>query len=164
MECLDPRAYRRALAQFPTGVTIVTARGGDGRYAGLTANSFTSVSLEPALVSWTLRRASALFQAFSAASHFAINVLAASQARLAARFAARCEDRFAGVTITQGIGGAPLIEGALARFECANVACHIAGDHGIFVGRVERYTNSPRAELPLVYCQGGYATPASISG
>lgn len=157
---LDPRDYRRALGQFPTGVTIVTARGIDGRYIGLTANSFTSVSLEPALVSWSLRRESTLFELFTRTSHFAIHVLAASQAALASRFAARCEDRFEGVDIIEGIEGLPLIEGALARFECANIACHRAGDHGIFIGRVERYTNSHCAELPLVFCRGGYTAPA----
>ena len=108
----------------------MTARSAEGRYIGLTANSFTSVSLEPALVSWSLRRASALFDTFSRAGHFAVHVLGASQADLAARFA--------------------------ARFECEAVACHGAGEHGIFIGRVERYTNTERAELPLVFCQGGY--------
>ena len=153
---IDPREYRRALGRFPTGVTIVTARSAEGRYIGLTANSFTSVSLEPALVSWSLRRASALFDAFSCATHFAVHVLGASQADLAARFAACCDDRFRGVAVTEGTAGLPLIEGALARFECEAVACHAAGDHGIFIGRVERYTNTERAELPLVFCHGGY--------
>ena len=157
---LDPREYRRALGQFPTGVTIVTALGVDGHYIGLTANSFTSVSLEPALVSWSLRRESRLFEPFARTSHFAIHVLAASQAALAARFAARSDDRFAGVDLIEGIEGLPLIEGALARFECANIACHMAGDHGIFIGRVERYTNSQCAELPLVFCRGNYTAPA----
>src|SRR5207248_8346568 len=106
---IDPREYRRALAQFPTGVTIVTARGADGRCIGLTANSFTSVSLDPALVSWSLRLGSALFEAFDRAGHFGVNVLAASQARLAARFAARCDERFDGVELIEGIEGLPLI-------------------------------------------------------
>jgi flavin reductase (DIM6/NTAB) family NADH-FMN oxidoreductase RutF len=156
---MNAQEYRRALGQFPTGVTIVTARAGDGRYIGLTANSFTSVSLEPALVSWSLRRASALFDAFSAASHFAVNVLAAGQAGLAVRFAARTEDRFGRVPLVEGVAGAPLIEGSLAWFECTTQACHLAGDHGIFIGRVDRYTNSERAELPLVFCRGGYTAP-----
>jgi flavin reductase (DIM6/NTAB) family NADH-FMN oxidoreductase RutF len=156
---IDPREYRRALAQFPTGVTIVTARGAEGRYIGLTANSFTSVSLDPALVSWSLRLNSALFEAFDRAGHFGVNVLAASQARLAARFAARCDDRFHGVEVIEGIEGLPLIAGSLATFECSNVACHVAGDHGIFIGKVQRYTNAQRAELPLVFCQGGYTAP-----
>ncbi len=161
---IDPREYRRALGRFPTGVTIVTARSAEGRYIGLTANSFASVSLEPALVSWSLRRASALFQIFSHASHFAVNVLGASQAELAARFAARCDDRFRGVAVTEGIAGLPLIEGALACFECALVACHGAGDHGIFIGQVERYTSAARAELPLVFSQGAYTTPRESRG
>jgi flavin reductase (DIM6/NTAB) family NADH-FMN oxidoreductase RutF len=159
---LDPREYRRALAQFPTGVAIVTARGEHGRHIGLTANSFTSVSLDPALVSWSLRLSSALFETFDNARHFGVNVLAASQAALAARFAARCDDRFQGVEVVEGMEGLPLIAGSLATFECSSVACHVAGDHGIFIGRVERYTNTGRAELPLVFCQGGYTAPREL--
>jgi flavin reductase (DIM6/NTAB) family NADH-FMN oxidoreductase RutF len=157
---IDPRDYRRALGQFPTGVTIVTARNGQGRYIGLTANSFTSVSLDPALVSWSLRLSSALFEVFDQAGHFGVNVLAASQAGLAARFATRCDDRFRGVAVIEGIVGLPLIAGSLATFECTNLACHVAGDHGIFIGKVERYTSAQRAEPPLVFCQGGYTAPA----
>jgi flavin reductase (DIM6/NTAB) family NADH-FMN oxidoreductase RutF len=160
---IDPREYRRALGQFPTGVTIVTARTPQGGYLGLTANSFTSVSLDPALVSWSLRCASSLFDAFSRSSHFAVNVLAASQAELAARFAARRADRFAGLQVSEGIGGAPLIDGCIARFECVNVACHVAGDHGIFIGRVERYSSAGRGELPLVFCQGDYMAPGMVA-
>jgi flavin reductase (DIM6/NTAB) family NADH-FMN oxidoreductase RutF len=156
---IDPREYRRTLAQFPTGVTIVTARGAHGGYIGLTANSFTSVSLDPALVSWSLRLSSALFEAFDRAAHFGVNVLAASQAGLAARFAMRCDDRFQGVEVIEGIEGLPLIAGSLAMFECSNLACHVAGDHGIFIGKVERYTSAQRAEPPLVFCQGGYTAP-----
>lgn len=154
---MDAREYRHALSEFPTGVTIVTAKGSRGRRFGLTANSFTSVSLEPALVSWSLRRRSVLFEVFARARHFAVHVLAASQAGLAARFAAVCEDRFAGVAVSEGLEGLPLLEGALARFECANVACHLAGDHGIFIGRVERYTIAAGSEPPLVFCRGSYA-------
>src|SRR5438045_9645374 len=105
---IDPREYRRALAQFPTGVTIVTARGAQGGYIGLTANSFTSVSLDPALVSWSLRLGSALFEAFDRAAHFGVNVLAARQATPAARFATRCDDRIQAVEVTARIAGPPL--------------------------------------------------------
>src|SRR3954467_14095034 len=127
---IDPRDYRRALGQFPTGVTIVTARNAQGGYIGLTANSFTSVSLDPALVSWSLRLSSAVFEAFDRAAHFAVNVLAARQANLAARFATRCDDRFQGVEVIEGIEGLPLIEGSLAPFECHKLASHVPGDTG----------------------------------
>ncbi len=156
---LDAREYRRALGQFPTGVTVVTGRARKGRCFGLTANSFASVSLEPALVSWSLRRSSALFAAFCDAPYFAVNVLAASQAALASRFAARCDDHFQGLEVVEGLDGVPLLKGCIAQFECARVACHVEGDHGLFIGRVERYTSADVGELPLVFCQGGYMAP-----
>ena len=88
-----------------------------------------------------------------------MNVLAASQADLAARFATRCDERFQGVEVIEGIEGLPLIAGSLATFECSNVACHVAGDHAIFIGKVERYTTAQHPEPPLVFCQGGYTAP-----
>ena len=97
---------------FATGVTIVTARTTEGALVGLTANSFNSVSLEPPLVLWSLARAAASLPAFSAGSHYAINILAADQQNLARRFATKDVDRFADVAFEDGAGGAPLLAGA----------------------------------------------------
>jgi flavin reductase (DIM6/NTAB) family NADH-FMN oxidoreductase RutF len=130
--------FRTALGMFATGVTIVTARTPDGEVIGLTANSFNSVSLDPPLVLWSLAQVAASLPAFRAGSHYAINVLAADQKTLAEKFSLRGADRWTGVKFSDGMGGAPLLEGAAATFECFNRSRYEEGDHVIFVGEVER--------------------------
>ena len=149
--------FRAALGMFATGVTIVTARGADGQVIGLTANSFNSVSLAPPLVLWSLSRAAASLSVFSAGSHYAINVLAADQKPLAERFATRGADRWSGVTFEEGAGGAPLLHGAAATFECFNRSRYEEGDHVIFVGEVERCAHRTGAS-PLLFHGGRYYT------
>jgi flavin reductase (DIM6/NTAB) family NADH-FMN oxidoreductase RutF len=149
--------FRAALGMFATGVTIVTARTADGQVVGLTANSFNSVSLTPPLVLWSLSRAAASMAVFSAGSHYAINVLAADQKPLAERFAIRGADRWQGVTFDTGAGGAPLLHGAAATFECFNRSRYEEGDHVIFVGEVERCTHRDGA-TPLLFHGGRYYT------
>ena len=154
---LDPQEFRAALGMFATGVTIVTARAEDGTLVGLTANSFNSVSLSPPLVLWSLARRAGSMPVFSRGSHYAINILAADQKELAQRFATRDIDRFAGVRFREGCGGAPVLEGCTAVFECANRSQYEEGDHVIFVGEVEACTRSDQAQ-PLIYPGGGYYT------
>lgn len=114
----DALILRQALGQFTTGVAIVTTLGPLGEPLGLTVNSFSSVSLVPPVVAWNLQQRSANRQAFLNAEHFAINVLSASQMALSKRFASDGEtDRFDGLNWCAGVGGVPLLEGALARFE-----------------------------------------------
>ena len=149
--------FRAALGMFATGVTIVTARSADGQVIGLTANSFNSVSLSPPLVLWSLARAAASLPVFSAGSHYAINVLAADQKDLAERFASRGGDRWTGVVFETGAGGAPLLHGAAATFECFNRSRYEEGDHVIFVGEVERCTHRNGAS-PLLFHGGRYYT------
>lgn len=149
--------FRAALGMFATGVTIVTARAANGTIIGLTANSFNSVSLAPPLVLWSLSRAAASMAVFSAGSHYAINVLAADQKELAERFARRGADRWAGVTFDAGTGGAPLLHGAAATFECFNRSRYEEGDHVIFVGEVERCRWRAGAQ-PLIFHGGRYFT------
>ena len=149
--------FRGALGMFATGVTIVTARTAQGALVGLTANSFNSVSLEPPLVLWSLSRVAASMPAFSAGSHCAINILGADQHDLARRFAAKGLDRFADVEFVDGAGGAPLLCGAAATFECFNRSRYEEGDHVIFVGEVERCTHRPGAS-PLLYHGGKFYT------
>lgn len=149
--------FRAALGMFATGVTIVTARGPDGAPVGLTANSFNSVSLTPPLVLWSLSRRAGSMAAFSAGSHYAINILAADQHALAERFASKAVDRFAGVTWHQGTAGAPVIDGAVAVFECFNRSRYDEGDHVIFVGEVERCAHRAGAQ-PLIFHGGRYYT------
>jgi flavin reductase (DIM6/NTAB) family NADH-FMN oxidoreductase RutF len=148
-------AFRSALGMFATGVTIVTARTQNGELVGLTANSFNSVSLKPALVLWSLARAAGSFDTFSNGSHYAINILGAEQQTLARRFSEKVPDRFAGVQWESGIGGAPLIHGAIAHFECANRSQYLEGDHMIFVGEVERCSHTPGAS-PLLFHGGKF--------
>jgi flavin reductase (DIM6/NTAB) family NADH-FMN oxidoreductase RutF len=146
------RELRDALGRFATGVTVVTTMTRDGPL-GITANSFASVSLMPPLVLWSPARKSARFPAFEAASHFAIHVLSSGQQALAERFA-RAGDDFAGLEFGRGLGGAPLLDGCAARFECRHAAGYDGGDHLIVVGEVLRLQ---RHDLPpLLYYRGGY--------
>lgn len=157
---VDAPAFRQALGRFPTGVTVVTGRSAAGTYIGLTANSFSSVSIEPPLVSWALRTGSGLFREFADGSRFAVNVLSARQLELARRFArpASPTDNFADLRLEEGLGGVPLIHGCLVHFECRTTACHLEGDHGVFIGRVERLAIGSRQEVPLVFHEGGFVT------
>ncbi|MGN6526743.1 MAG: flavin reductase family protein [Burkholderiaceae bacterium] len=145
---------RRALGRFVTGVTIVTCRDAEGRPVGLTANSFNALSLDPPLVLWSLRRASGSIEAFSTASHFAVNVLSQDQIELSRRFARPSHARFDEGSWRDGQGGAPVLAGCVAVFECRRHSHHEAGDHLLFIGEVERIGGS--AEAPLVYHAGHY--------
>ena len=149
--------FRSALGMFATGVTIVTARTAEGTVIGLTANSFNSVSLDPPLVLWSLAQAAGSLPVFRAGSHYAINVLAKDQKALAERFATKGADRWNGVGFVEGMGGAPLLEGAAATFECFNRSRYEEGDHVIFVGEVERCAHRIGAS-PLLFHGGRYFT------
>lgn len=152
---LDPRQFRRALGNFASGVTIVTACGPDGRKVGVTANSFNSVSLEPALILWSLDKRSSAWEVFQAASHFTVNILASDQIALSNNFARPQADKFEGIEYDSGLGGAPLLHDCSGNFQCANYQHIDAGDHWIMIGKVEKFEDYGRS--PLVYHQGGYA-------
>jgi flavin reductase (DIM6/NTAB) family NADH-FMN oxidoreductase RutF len=151
---IDSKALRAALGRFATGVTIVTCLDADGHPVGLTANSFNALSLEPAMVLWSLRSASPNLSAFEKASHFAVNVLAESQIELSRRFASPVHDRFAEGQWTPGQGGAPVLTGCAAVFECASHRHLVAGDHTLFIGSVQALFEAPLA--PLVFQAGHY--------
>ncbi len=153
----SPRDFRAALGMFATGVTIVTACNDQGEPVGLTASSFNSVSLDPPLVLWSLGQGAGSMPVLANGRHYAIHVLSADQKDLAERFAARGVDRWAGVDYTLGVGGAPLLEGCVATFECFNRSQYTEGDHVIFVGEVERCTRRPSAS-PLLYHGGRFYT------
>lgn len=153
----SPDEFRAALGMFATGVTIVTGRDANGVRIGLTANSFNSVSLAPPLVLWSLSRSAGSMPAFTRGSHYAINILAADQKALAERFSSKQADRFAGVAYREGAGGAPILEGAAAVFECFNRSRYEEGDHVIFVGEVERCERREGAQ-PLIFHGGRYFT------
>ena len=151
---LDPRAFRNALGMFATGVTVVTTRDGGGRRYGMTVNSFSAVSLDPPLVLWSLSRTNPNAAVFTTADHFAVNVLAVGQIELSKRFARPSVDKFAGVTVNDGLGGVPLLEATAASFECRRHAILDGGDHHLLLGRVLRFEH--RGVPTLVFCQGRY--------
>lgn len=150
----DSRAFRRALGQYPTGVTVVTAMD-DGQPIGMAVNSFAAVSLEPALILWSIRRQSAAAQAYSQASHFAVNILAADQLEISRLFGAPNPDRFGQINWSPGEYGSPLIAGAIAQLQCRLDVVHDGGDHLILIGHVDHYARF--AGEPLVFSQGQYA-------
>ncbi|MFD5599352.1 flavin reductase family protein [Leucobacter sp. NPDC058333] len=150
----DPRDLRAAFGQFATGVTVVTTVTPDGERIGVTANSFTSLSMDPPLVLWCPGRHLRSLPAFETATHFAINVLASNQHGLSGKFATGSTDKFDGVAVREGIAGIPVLEGTLATFECETVARHEAGDHVIYVGQIRRYAHAQAK--PLVFHGGSY--------
>lgn len=151
----DPRVFRRALGNFATGVTIITARSPSGEQVGVTANSFNSVSLDPPLILWSLDKRSASHGVFTAASHFSVHILAADQIELSNHFARAQEDKFAGIGYQAGLGGAPLFADCAARFQCERHLEVDGGDHWILIGKVVAFDDFGRS--PLVYHQGAYS-------
>jgi flavin reductase (DIM6/NTAB) family NADH-FMN oxidoreductase RutF len=146
------RHLRDAFGRFATGVCLVTTIGPEGP-VGFTANSFSSVSLDPPLVLWSPARASRRFAAFVAARHYAIHILAHDQSDWTQRFS-RAGDGFSGLGHSLTDEGIPVLSEALARFDCAAHATHDGGDHAILVGRVLRAVF--REGEPLVFSQGHY--------
>ncbi len=158
VEPIDQRGLRTALGQFATGVTAIVTRDPAGALTGLTVNSFTSVSLDPPMVLWSLRRAARSYETFRVCSHFVINVLAADQVAVARQFSAPIADRFAGVTWQPGpVSGLPVFDNVSAWFDCKLIEAHDAGDHTIFVGEVRGFAHAARP--PLLFHAGAYARP-----
>lgn len=153
---IDPRALRRTLGCFPTGVAIVTTLGRDGGPVGLTISSFNSVSMDPPLVLWSLTATAGSLPEFQANPDFAVNILAADQQDLAMTFARPVENRFDGVRWVRGTGGVPVIEGAAAVLECTTTAEHPGGDHRIFIGQVLRHAATDAR--PMVFGNGRFCT------
>ena len=153
---IDQSAFRQLLGCFPTGVAVITTRSPDGSPAGLTCNSFSSVSLEPPLVLFSLRTESRLVDTFRAAEGFAINILTQKQDGLSGRFASsKIENKFDGVAWHEGGLGLPVLPDCLASFECTTFSCHEAGDHLVFIGEV-RHMTAGAQEQALVFYKGAY--------
>ncbi|MBO9401773.1 flavin reductase family protein [Shimia sp. R9_3] len=148
------RAYRNALSNFATGVTVITTKTANGAI-GMTANSFASVSLDPALVLWSLAKDSLRYAQFVPATHFAIHVLRADQKDLAIAFSKR-GDAFDLIDHEVNADGVICLHNCLARFECATDAVHPAGDHDIMVGRVLRAAIGEGT--PLVFAQRDFGS------
>ena len=148
------RAYRDALSRFPTGVTLVTTMDGE-RACAMTVNSFSSVSLEPALILWSIGRDSARYDLFRNTPAFGINVLASDQEALSTLCAREDNLDLTGAEWTARESGAIFVEGAIARFDCRTTAIHEAGDHDIIVAQVLDF-DTPRDVSPLVFNRSSY--------
>lgn len=142
MTALDPRALRNAFGSFMTGVTVITSRDGAGTPVGFTANSFSSVSLDPPLLLVCPGKFLSSFEAFTQCSHFAVSVLAEGQEEVSNTFAGYKGDRFAKVAHSMDLHNVPVIEGAVATFSCETQQVIPAGDHAILLGEVCGYSHS----------------------
>ena len=151
----DPRTLRDALGCFATGVTVVTCLGPDGAPAGLTVNSFTSVSLDPPLLLVCLNKKAVSADPLIAASHFAVNVLQTRQQPASIRFSTRDQDRFGTTPWSAGEAGAPILKDSMGVFECERHAVHDGGDHHILIGQVVKATFDAQLD-PLLYFRGSY--------
>jgi len=152
---IDLKAFRRALGNFATGVTIITTRAPDGANIGVTASSFSSLSLDPPLVLWSSIKETPSCKVFESASHFAVNILASDQLEMSNHFARQQEDKFDGVEWEAGIGGSPIFPDCAGRFQCESYDKLDGGDHWIFVGRVLAFDDFGRS--PLCFHQGSYS-------
>jgi len=151
---LDPTALRCAFGSFPTGVTVVTTLDADGHPRGMTANSFTSVSLNPALLLVCIGHRAASFPAFAECRSFAVNVLREDQEEVSARFASKSALKFADVNTVVRQTGCPVLTDCLTWFDCTLHQRVDAGDHTVLFGRVEQFDTSHAA--PLGFSRGRY--------
>jgi flavin reductase (DIM6/NTAB) family NADH-FMN oxidoreductase RutF len=151
----DPRTLRDALGCFATGVTVVTCLDPAGQPVGLTANSFTSVSLDPPLLLVCVAKTAASAAPLIAASHFAVNVLQTGQQPDSITFSTRIDDRFGRTQWDRGEHGAPVLRQSLSVFECAREAVHDGGDHWMLIGAVKKASFEPGLD-PLLYFRGSY--------
>lgn len=154
---VDPAQFRQLCGHFATGVVIITTAGADGAPAGMTANSLTSVSLAPPLVSINVDHAADFHPVMSKAEGYVFNVLSSAQEALSRRFAGNTAQRFDGVGYQVDDRGFILLEGVVATIACVPHTRFDAGDHTVFVGRVIGGTAAPGR--PLLYYRGGYMTP-----
>jgi len=154
VHAVDLAELRRCLGSFVTGVTVMTVLDEEGNPLGMTANSFTSLSLDPPLIVWSLRLNSSSMPAYEKAHRFVVNILAQDQIDISNRFAKSAPDRFNGIPFKPGIAGVPLIDGCASYLECKLEASYPGGDHLLFVGRVERIQLSERK--PLAFGGGRY--------
>ncbi len=157
---LDSRKLRNVLGCFGTGVTVVTTLDKNGQKVGLTANSFSSVSLDPPIVLWSLSRQSKSLDAFIQTSRFVINVLSTDQLPLSNQFSKSEVDRFSGVSTDEGLGGLPVLDGCAANIECRTVGSQVVGDHILFLGQIERYGYLKKDSL--LFCNGAYAKAVQV--
>jgi flavin reductase (DIM6/NTAB) family NADH-FMN oxidoreductase RutF len=157
----DSRDLRNAFGSFATGVTVVTSGHAGSRLVGVTANSFSSVSLDPPIVLWSLGASSPSLEVFDQTERFVINILSLEQVDLSKRFSSSATDKFEGLNFTEGLGGLPVLNGCVATFECKTLQRLLVGDHILFLGQVEEYRYERKPTL--MFCQGSYVQGAEHS-
>jgi flavin reductase (DIM6/NTAB) family NADH-FMN oxidoreductase RutF len=160
---LTPQRLRQAFGTFATGITVIGARANDGSLIGTTVSSFSSVSLSPPLVMFCPARSLGAFDVYNTARHFSASVLRRDGRAVSERFARSGTGKWQGVKHRIGATGVPLLEGALATFECEVETRHDAGDHLIVVGRVLRLEVPEEAD-PLVFFRSHYRELAPLGG
>ena len=153
---VDPALLRQALGCFATGVAVITTLGDWDAPVGLTVNSFSSVSLDPPLILWSLSHNAPSFGAFQRHDGFAVNIMSADAKDLVQRFARPSPDKFRGVAWTSGYLGVPLLDDVVATFECRTESRIAKGDHEIYIGKIVSYASTERS--PLLFHRGSFAT------
>lgn len=151
---LEPRSLRQLLGQYATGITVVTALDVNQRKIGMTANSFTSVSLDPPLILWNIAKSATHFEDFRQAEYFAINILNEDQYLESNHFSKSADDKFEGLDDVDEYMGIPILNKSLTTFVCRQYELHEAGDHYIIVGQIEACRN--QMGNPLVFHNGQY--------
>jgi 4-hydroxyphenylacetate 3-hydroxylase, reductase component len=158
MTKIDAKELRNCFGKFATGITVITAIAPDGTQLGLTVNSFSSLSLDPPMILWSLDNKSKSLEALQAASHFAVNVLASDQMHISNNFARSSDEKFNDIELIPSEFNLPLLSGTVAYLECKNVNAIEGGDHIIFIGEVENFQINDRK--PLLYTNGQYTIAA----
>lgn len=149
----DPADLRKAFGCYPTGVAVVTAISADGTPVGMTVNSLTSVSLAPPVLSWCIRLETPSYETFTKARNFGVSILAHDQENLCRKFSRPSADKFANVCLQYGRSGVPLLDSAVAVFECEAGEHFLCGDHAIVIGIVVDYAWRAQCS-PLVFYRG----------
>lgn len=158
----DPRDLRNAFGSFGTGVTVVTSGNAQTRLVGVTANSFSSVSLDPPIVLWSLVKGSPSLDVFDQTERFVVNILSLEQVDLSKRFSSPAvTNKFEGLDHGFGLGGLPVLHGCAATLECKTIQRLEVGDHILFLGQVESYAYERKPTL--LFCQGSYVQGAECS-
>lgn len=150
----EMKKFRQCLGKFATGVTVVSCRDQDGKPCGITANSFSSVSLEPPLVLWNIAKVSKSLRAYLEAEHFALNVLSNQQRSLASHFATSENGLFDNISYRDSPQNVPVLSNTLAHLECRTHDIHDCGDHHIIIGDVINFELSDGE--PLIFYSGNY--------
>jgi flavin reductase (DIM6/NTAB) family NADH-FMN oxidoreductase RutF len=151
---IDKNQLRQVMGHFVTGVTIITTINKDGQMHGLTANAFTSVSLEPPLLLISVDKKAESYPAFEESKVFTVNILADEQETLSRKFAVSGGNKFEGVAYRSGANGAAILEGTLAHIECTLYAAYEGGDHSLYLGEIQEV--EVHEGKPLVFYRGGY--------